>query len=206
MKLLLSSDSELVFEQGFDLLGIPTDQLRVAHITTASKGSAHPHIIDDERKMLMNKYHLESYDIEGKTKDQIDTFLSDKNVIYVQGGNTFYLLRAIKQTGFDKIVKAQIALGKTYIGVSAGSYIACPTIEMATWRNQDRERFGVTDFTALNLVPFLIRAHYESSQSKLLKEKINKCPYEVKILTDKQAILVEDDKYTLVGDRNETKL
>jgi peptidase E len=196
MKLLLASDTDFVYEKGSDLLGIPKEKLNVAYISTAGKGSEHPHIPDKKRLNQMKEYHATSYDIEGKREDELRQFVSDKNVIWVGGGNTFYLLKAIKTTGFDKIIKEEIAKGKAYIGVSAGSYIACPTIEVATWRETNRH--GVTDLLALNLVPFVIKAHYVPEMASVLKAKIKNCKYEVKILNDNQAILVNDDGYSLV--------
>jgi dipeptidase E len=196
MKLLLASDTDFVYDHGFDLLGIPKEKLNVAYISTAGKGSEHPHLPDNKRLKQLKEFNVTSYDIEGKTKDELRQFVFDKNVIWVGGGNTFYLLRAIKATGFDKIIMEEIAKGKVYIGVSAGSYIACPTIEVATWRETNRH--GVTDLTALNLVPFVIKAHYVPEMANALKEKISNCQYEVKILNDNQAILVNDGKYTLV--------
>lgn len=99
-----------------------------------------------------------------------------------------------------------IEKGVPYIGSSAGSYIACPTIEMATWSLKQKDRFGVTEFSAMNLVPFLVKAHYVLEMGEVLQDKILESKYETKILKDGQAILVEDDKYKLVGEGEEIKL
>ncbi len=93
-----------------------------------------------------------------------------------------------------------------YIGSSAGSYIACPTIEMATWKPKQKDRFGVADFAALNLVPFLVVAHYEPELRDVLKEKISQSKYKTKVLKDGQAILVKGDSRKLVGEGKEIKL
>jgi len=132
--------------------------------------------------------------------------LKDKNAVYVEGGNTFYLLKAVRESGFDKVIKEMIAKGVPYIGSSAGSYIACPTIDMAIWKPKQKDRFGATDFTAMNLVPFLVVAHYEPELKEILKEKISQSKYDTKLLKDGQAILVEGGNYKLVGDNEEIKL
>ena len=61
----------------------------------------------------------------------------------------------------------------------------------------------MTDFTGMNLVPFLITVHYIPEDEELLRKKIPQANYPVRILTDQQAILVKDEKYILVGDSKE---
>ena len=87
------------------------------------------------------------------------------------------------------------------MGRSAGAYVACPTIEMATWKHQDRDRFGVSDFTAMNLIPFLLSVHYKPEYREILKEKISEVKYPVKILTAEQALLIKDGEVELVGNK-----
>ncbi len=50
------------------------------------------------------------------------------DAVYVTGGSTGYLLKRVKETGFDKILKKMVYAGKVYVGVSAGSLIAAPNI------------------------------------------------------------------------------
>ncbi len=89
--------------------------------------------------------------------------------------------------------------GFIYIGSSAGSYVACPNIEMACCKHQDGERYGLKDLTGMNLVPFLMTVHYDSKYEAILKEKIPQTNFSVKILSDEQAILVKNDNITLLG-------
>ena len=126
----------------------------------------------------------------------------------MEGGSTFYLLKAVHGSGFDKVIKELIKKGVVYVGSSAGSYIACPTIEVSTWEKpgEEKDRFGVTDLTAMNLIPFLIVAHYDPDLKEALRKKISQTKYETKILKDGQAILVEDNNYKLVGEGEEIKL
>ena len=45
---------------------------------------------------------LEEIDIEEKGKDEILNFFKNKNVIHIEGGNTFYLLKAIRKVVLRK--------------------------------------------------------------------------------------------------------
>ena len=47
----------------------------------------------------------------------------------------------------------------------------CPTIEVANWNENGRDRFGLTDFSALNYVPFVLKVHYKDEAENLVKEK-----------------------------------
>ena len=133
--------------------------------------------------------------------------LINKEVIFVDGGNTFYLLKCIRESGFDKLIGKLVEKGIIYIGASAGSYVACPSIEMATWRHQDKyNRFGVTDFTGLSLVSFLVTAHYREEFKNVIKEGISASRYAVKILTDNQALLIKGKEIKLIGDGQEIKI
>jgi dipeptidase E len=148
--------------------------------------------------------NVEDIDIFGKTETDLYKILKDKDVIYVQGGDPYYLLKHIKKSGFDKVVKEYINLGKIYIGVSAGTYMACPTIEMALWRKPNRPKHGLADNEAcMNLVPFLITPHYESKYHDAVKHGIENTIYPVRILNDNQALLVKNNSVQLVGDKNE---
>ena len=101
-----------------------------------------------------------------------------------------------------------IEKGIPYFGVSAGAYVLCPTIEVATWKphNMRVNRFGVTDFSAMNLVPFLVSAHYEDDLEDIINEKVSNAKHPTRILRDEQAILVEDDKTTFIGEGEEVRL
>ncbi len=56
------------------------------------------------------------------------------------------------------------------------------------------------EFTALNLVPYLITAHYTEKYREIIESASKNTKYPIIALTDKQAILVNDDKYKIVGE------
>ena len=205
MKLILSSDYTFLLKYGYDLTGISKDQTKIGHIITATKGTGKP--FNPKYKMIIeeNGYKLDSFDIEGKSEEEIRNFLNDKNIIQMEGGSTFYLLKVVRETGFDKILKEELEKGKVYIGTSAGAYLVCPSVEVSNW-DKEQEMFGVTDFSALNYVPFVLKVHYQDEQEELVKEKMKILKYPIHILRDGQGILVEDSKYTFFGDDKETIL
>lgn len=80
----------------------------------------------------------------------------DAEAIVVGGGNTFHLLLHLYETGLLDIIRDRVNAGVPYIGWSAGSVIACPTIRTTN----DMPIVEPPSLTALGVVPFQINAHY----------------------------------------------
>lgn len=125
--------------------------------------------------------------------------LKNIDVIFVFGGNTFEYLDRIKKTGLDKMIKSFIKRGGVYLGLSAGSYVACPTIEAATWKHADRNTVGLKDLRGLNLVPFLITAHFEEELRFIIEEAAKNTKYQVIAMADNQAVLVKNKSTKIIG-------
>ncbi len=202
-KILLASNGGFAIK-GMKMLFDDISKIKLAYITTASKG------VDDLRYLRWHKQEMdrlgidyEEIDIDGKNEDGLYKILKNKNAVYIEGGNTFYLLKAIRESGFKEIIKELVEKGMVYFGSSAGSYVACPTIEMSTWKPDQKDRFGITDFSALKLVPFLVMAHYTPEIRNILKEKIANLKYPIRILQDGQGILIEEENYKFVGKQEE---
>jgi len=182
----------------------PLNEISVSYVITAAFGEQGKKLWIDIPKRDLQKLgisKIEDLDIRGKTENELYSILSKKDIILVNGGNTFYLLKYAKESGFDKVIKQLISKGKLYIGVSAGSYIACPTIEQAHWKDTDGscKDFNVTNLTGLNLVPFLITAHFDDSYKEAVEKGAISAHYPVVCLSDTQAILVNDSSIKIVG-------
>ena|SRR3989344_9401213 len=204
MKIILASDLSFLLKYGYDLTGISMPEMKIGYVTTASKGSRDRTFLEKVKStMRENSISFEEIDIEEKSKDEMLNFFKDKNIIHVEGGNTFYLLKAIRESDFAEVLKEMLSDGKIYIGTSAGAYIMCPNIEVANWNETGRDRFGLTDFSALNYVSFVLKVHYKDEAENLVKEKMKTLKYPLRILRDGQGILVEDNKNTFFGDELE---
>jgi hypothetical protein len=69
-----------------------------------------------------------------------------------------------------------------------------------------KETYGLTDFTALNLVPFFLIVHFKEEKRPMLEEFASKAKYPLRVLKDKQGFLVIDDKVTFIGEGTEIRL
>ncbi len=78
------------------------------------------------------------------------------DAIIVGGGNTFQLLRRLTDLGVLDALRERALSGVPYVGWSAGTVLACPTIQTTN----DMPIVEPPRLTALGLVPFQINAHY----------------------------------------------
>lgn len=82
--------------------------------------------------------------------------LKTAGAVAVGGGNSFQLLRTLYSTELVRALRVRVMGGLPYVGWSAGSNVACPTI-MTT---NDMPITEVPSMRALGLVPFQINPHY----------------------------------------------
>lgn len=203
-QLLLASRGTYVTDGQYEIFGKPRNKIKWAYITTAGKSVPDKtYIKKHEQRMRELGWDFEEIDLDGKTADELREILKDKDAINMLGGNSFYLLKSIRDSGFTNVLKEFLERGGVYCGSSAGSYVSCPTIEVATWKKPQKfNHHGITDFTAMNLVPFLIVAHCTPEIEAIIRPKMEQAKYPVKLLNDQQAILVQDDKMELLEDSN----
>ena len=90
--------------------------------------------------------------------DKILATINECDIIYISGGNTFYLLNELRKSRAAQAIKNAVKAGKIYIGESAGAIVAAPDTRYATL--MDENSVNVSDFTGLNLVDFFTVPHF----------------------------------------------
>lgn len=125
--------------------------------------------------------------------------------IVVGGGNTWNLLKIIQDLELTEIIREKVKGGIPYIGWSAGSNLACPTIRTTN----DMPVVEPVSFKAFNLIPFQINPHYTDAnppghagetREERIREfiEINPDLY-VAGLREGTMIVIENEKISLVG-------
>lgn len=80
--------------------------------------------------------------------------------LVIGGGNTFHLLAQLYSAGLMEVIGERVRSGMPYLGWSAGSVVACPSIATTN----DMPIVAPPSLCALGLVEFQINAHYTEAQ------------------------------------------
>lgn len=112
---------------------------------------------DTYLQMIKERGLHAGYELDGIHQHQDPRQAVEKaEVIFVGGGNTFRLLDALYRMNLLDILRARARQGVPYLGISAGSNVACPTIKTTN----DMPIVQPPSFAALGLVPFQVNPHF----------------------------------------------
>ena len=171
----------------------------VTYIPTAGIAEETEGMIEDETNTLESLgLTVEALDVSTASYESIVSTLTKNDIIFVGGGNTFYLLQELRRSGADKILIQEVNKGKLYIGESAGAIIACPDIGYCVGMDSSEKAPELTDYTGLGLVDFYIVPHIGNEEMGEAAEKAVEeynSRLDLEVITDKQVIQVEDKSY-----------
>jgi dipeptidase E len=103
------------------------------------------------------RFAREGFEIEQLTADAAGAaLLESAEGVFVGGGNTFRLLGLLRRSGLLEVLRRRARAGLPYLGSSAGTNVAAPTIKTTN----DMPIVEPGGFDALGLVPFQINPHY----------------------------------------------
>ena len=133
--------------------------------------------------------------------------VKNASAIVVGGGNTWQLLKMIRDNKLIEAVRQKVIGGTPYIGWSAGSNVACPTISTTN----DMPITEPDSFMAFNLVPFQINPHYldanpaghagETREQRIEEFIEANSGIFVAGLREGTMLLLDNEKLTLIGPR-----
>lgn len=82
--------------------------------------------------------------------------IKNAQAIYMTGGNTFWITRALHKNNVINILREKVNSGMPYIGVSSGTNVACPTMQTTN----DMPICCIPSCDTLNLIPFQLNVHF----------------------------------------------
>ncbi|MCK5822960.1 MAG: dipeptidase PepE [Bacteroidales bacterium] len=164
---------------------------------------------DEYEEKVKNRFNEVGHDIVSihHFADPVKA-VNDAEAIVVGGGNTWQLSRMMHDNNLIGAIRNKVLKGTPYIGWSAGSNVACPTI-MTT---NDMPIVDPKGFDAFNLIPFQINPHYldanpeghagETREARIEEFIVANPDTYVLGLRESCILLVEDGKLELIGNRN----
>jgi dipeptidase E len=130
-------------------------------------------------------------------------FQSD--IIYLAGGNTFYYLKHLRESGVLAHLKSFAKKGGVLAGLSAGGLIMSPTIasaaEEALFPDDNEVNMKPKDFKSLGLFNFEFSPHFDGRPNEV-KAHIaysKKTKYPVYAVADGSGVVIDGKKITIVG-------
>ena len=213
MKLLLTSGgitNKSISDALFDLVGKKPEDTSVVFIPTASnveKGDK-GWLIDDLKNLQKQNFkQIEIADISAVPKEVWLPKFEEADVLFFEGGNTYHLMREINKSGLTEILP-ELLKTKVYVGVSAGSMVACPDLQLKTSQIvYDEDLDEVENIKALGLVDFYVTPHLNSpyftkirKDNEQIKEALKDVKQKVYILDDNSAVKVVDGKEEVISE------
>jgi dipeptidase E len=131
--------------------------------------------------------------------------VEEAEVIVVGGGNTWQLVRMLHEKKLFPVIRKKVLTGAPYIGWSAGSNVACPTLRTTN----DMPITDPLGLDTLDLIPFQINPHYLDSnpdgfagetRAQRIEEFIEVNPkIYVAGLRESTMLKIENDTIKLIG-------
>lgn len=205
MKLYLSSAGINVLDELVPLLPFPVSGRTVCYVTTAGNLEGSPRWMDDEIEaigetgLVVRRIDLAELSVSAMA----DTF-KDCDVIWVGGGNTYYLLQEVRRSGFDDLVVEKIRGGVPYVGTSAGSLLLAPNIECIRYAEEHPDlELSLESYDALNVFPLVTFVHFDNPDFRDVYRKIviDALENDVAFVTlrDNQFIFVDGENWRIIN-------
>ena len=171
---------------------------QVLFIPTAGNVEEYRGYIDEALQSFANLgFQVEVLDISFCDRETAQAKIFQTKLLYIAGGNSFYLLQELKKKHLLSLIREQIADGMVYVGESAGAIITAEDIDYSKLMDDKGVAGELSDTVALNEVDFYVLPHVgeepfaESTQAILdtYGDKLNLLP-----INNSQAVLVEGEE------------
>lgn len=205
MKLLLTSagiTNQSIANTLMDMVGKEVKDIKVAFIPTAANVEEGDKVAwffrqyEDLRRIGIDWIDMVDFadaDVDWRTR------LDECDVLYLSGGNTFYLLDQIRKQGFDDYLKKALTT-KVYVGGSASSITMTPSIDVAAIPPGDSNLSNLTDLTGLGYVDFEIEPHCDETRFVMVEAYAKEHSKKIYAIDDQTAIKFVDDEIEVISE------
>jgi len=176
---------------------------RVAFIPTAARHEKINFYVKSGMKALEKSgLIVDVLDVSTAPQSEITRILMTAEVVYISGGNTFFLLQELKKSGADQMIIEHIEAGKLYIGESAGSVILAPDIEYVKALDDCRAAPELQAYASLSVLDFYPLPHFKSFPFQKSVDKVIR-DYDATLslvpFSNTQAIFVDEKHHQVMS-------
>lgn len=221
MKLLLTSGgitNDTLARELENLAGKPFAELKIGFIPNAAFADPSPEkswLIKDLHRLVERGASVAVISLADLTAQEIEQQLEPVDVVFVGGGQTFYLSWLMQQKGLFELLP-RLLRSKIYAGISAGSMIATSSLRTVSFAVtqpgiSDEQLAllgpeGRSSAETLNFVSFMLRPHMnlDKPNSKItfgmVQAVVDKTGISAYALDDNCAVLVDGGEVRVVGE------
>jgi dipeptidase E len=208
MKLVLCSEgfhTPNTVEACVKLVGKPKDEISIGIINEAyavEKGDKR-WVLDNLNSVASNfAGEIDIVDLLALSIDEVEQRLSEKDVIFVVGGDTDYLMSVYQKTGFDRLLPKLLET-KVYVGSSAGSMVVGKRISAAAYRliYDEDSKWNIDQYVGLvdlSVMPHLDSPHFPNRKESLI-EAVGSFEGRVYGLRDDSAVVIDGNDIKTIG-------
>lgn len=183
------------FKKGMKLAFIPT----AAEVEEGDRSW-----LDQDRQAAIEVgFDVFDFSFTGKTEEQVRMALDSVDAVLMSGGNTYYLLQEIQKSECTAYLRERVDTGMVYIGTSAGSILAGPSIDLVGDLDDRSLAPDLNGDDCLGLVDVIVFPHWGSPHFQKRYEKCMQNGYKkgnkLVLLTDDQYLWVRDEWYQIMS-------
>lgn len=127
--------------------------------------------------------------------------LNQYDAIMIEGGNTFALISAIRESSFFDLLKKYAKNDKTIYADSAGAILLGSDVKTAfLGEDGDEDHHKLQDYRGLDLIePWAVHAHYEAEDLSELENILYDTGNPIIALAEPAGVLIHDGKIVSLG-------
>lgn len=224
MKLLLTSNglsNTSIADALEQLVSKPRKEISIAFIPTAAfpeddkKHETKDWLVDDLYRIKEFAGFIDVISLADLSPDKLMERLEYADVIFVGGGNTFYLSYWMEKSGlFDKL--PNLLKTRVYAGISAGSMIATKSLRATSQAIKNPDEFYDEEYDQLGpkgrsagrsaeLVDFVLRPHYNQvrfpgNPDDVFKAIVNDIKLPLYAIDDNSAIKIDNGNIEVISE------
>lgn len=160
--------------------------------------------IDDRVESEVKKvFKISKVNIFDLKKDLSGEIISSADAFYFYGGNTFFVLKRLRELDLFRSVSGKIKKGAFYLGSGAGSIIVGQNTAGVSKICGHKNKVGLETEGGFSLIPFDIVTGYKEEIKENVAEYHRRSGESVVALSDNQAVMVWGDDMEIIGPEEE---